>query len=91
VARTVRKHSGDYHAPDVLYAIALGCDVSAARKLIYAQGVDLRNLDTAVPVGITCRLCERMDCQARAFPNMHAPLRVDANVRGLSFFAPAVA
>ena len=89
VARTVRKHTGDYHAPDVLYAIALGCDVGAARKLIYADGVDLRNLDAAVPVGITCRLCERMDCQARAFPSLHAPLRVNANVRGLSFFAPA--
>jgi predicted transcriptional regulator/transcriptional regulator with XRE-family HTH domain len=88
VARTVRKHTGDYHAPDVLYAIGLGCDVSAARRLIYADGVDLRNLDAAVRVGITCRLCERMDCQARAFPSLHAPLRVDANVRGLSFYAP---
>ena len=88
VARTVRKHSGDYHAPDVLYAIALGCDVTAARQLIYADGMDLRKLDAAVPVGITCRLCERMDCQARAFPSLQAPLRVNANVRGLSFFAP---
>jgi len=62
--------------------------VGAARRLVYADGVDLRNLAAAVPVGITCRLCERMDCQARAFPSLHAPLRVDANVRGLSFFAP---
>jgi hypothetical protein len=41
-----------------------------------------------VPIGITCRLCERVDCQARAFPPVHAPLRVDEHVRGVSFYAP---
>lgn len=42
----------------------------------------------AVPVGITCRLCERTDCQARAFPSLRSELRIDENVRGMSFFAP---
>ena len=88
VARTVRKHRGGYLAPDVLYAISLGCDVDSARKLVYADAVDLSNVSAATPVGITCRLCERLDCRARAFPSVHQKLQVDENVRGLSFFAP---
>lgn len=88
VARTVRKHRGGFHDPDVLYAIELGCSTDHARKLVYADRYDLAHPATAVPVGITCRLCERLDCRARAFPSVHQPLTVDENVRGISFFAP---
>jgi hypothetical protein len=55
--------------------------------MVYADGMDLGNPAVAVPIGITCRLCERTDCQARAFPSLRAPMRVDENVRGISFFA----
>jgi predicted transcriptional regulator/transcriptional regulator with XRE-family HTH domain len=88
VARTARKHRGGFHDPDVLYAIELGCPTDDAPKLVYADRYDLANPTTAVPVGITCRLCERLDCRARAFPSIHQPLTVDENVRGISFFAP---
>jgi predicted transcriptional regulator len=60
--------------------------VRHARELIYADGVDLGNLDAAVPIGVTCRLCERMDCRQRAFPPLQRGLEVDENVRGLSFY-----
>ncbi len=89
VGRTIRKHRGGFHAPEILYAIELGCDIESARHLVYADGMDLSNPGGVVPVGITCRLCERLDCGARAFPSMHNPLRIDENVRGISFFAPA--
>jgi predicted transcriptional regulator/DNA-binding XRE family transcriptional regulator len=88
IARTVRKHRGGWNAPDVNYAIGLGCSVEDARRLVYAGGVDLANPAAAAPVGITCRLCERIDCRARAFPSVHQPLRINENVRGISFFAP---
>ena len=42
---------------------------------------------SASPVGITCRLCDRFDCRARAFPSIYRPIKVDENVRGVSFFA----
>jgi len=87
VARTIRKHRGGYHAPEVLYSIGLGCDIESARRMIYADGFDLTNPATAAPVGITCRLCERLDCRARAFPSIYQPIKVDENVRGVSFFA----
>ncbi len=89
VARTVQRHAGDYHQPTVLYSVGIGCDVAEARRLVYADGVDLTNLQAAVPIGITCRLCERTNCQARAFPSLQFPLRIEEDVRGISFFAPA--
>lgn len=88
MAQTVQRHAGGYHSPDVLYAVAVGCDSADAPRLVYGDGLDLGNEEAAVPVGITCRLCERAACRARAFPALHRPLRLDENVRGLSFYAP---
>ncbi|HYS52746.1 MAG TPA: short-chain fatty acyl-CoA regulator family protein [Thermoanaerobaculia bacterium] len=89
VARTIRK-SGGYRSGDTLMAVGIGCPVRDARKLVYADGVDLENLDAAVPIGTTCRLCERLDCDQRAFPALQFGMTIDENVRGRSFFAPAV-
>ena len=86
VARTVERHRRGYGAPDAPFAVGIGCDVHDARRVVYADALDVEKLDTAVPIGITCRLCERADCTARAFPNLGGTLRIDENVRGLSFF-----
>ena len=65
-----------------MQAIGLGCEASHARELVYADGIDLENPDAVVPVGVTCRLCEHIDCEQRAFPPLQHPLKVDENVRG---------
>ena len=88
VARTVLRHLGGYRAPHTVQAIGFGCDVRHARALVYADGIDLENPNTARAVGVTCRLCDRLDCEQRAFPAVHHPLCVDENVRGMSFYAP---
>jgi XRE family transcriptional regulator, fatty acid utilization regulator len=88
VARTVRRDSGGFHAPRTFHALALGCERADARQLVYADGVDLDSGEAVVPVGITCRLCERMDCEQRAFPPLQHRLQVEENVRGVSFYAP---
>jgi predicted transcriptional regulator len=51
--------------------------------LIYADGADFEH---RIPVGVTCRVCERNDCSERAFPAQQAPLVVDENVRAASFY-----
>jgi predicted transcriptional regulator/DNA-binding XRE family transcriptional regulator len=91
VARTIRKSYGGYASGDSLMAVGIGCPVREARKLVYADGYDLENLDAAVPIGTTCRLCERLDCDQRAFPPLQYGLSVDENVRGRSFYVPAEA
>ncbi len=88
VARTVSREGGGFHSPRSVLAIGMGCEASRARELVYADAVNLGSREAVVPVGLTCRLCERMDCEQRAFPPLAHPLRVNANVRGVSFYAP---
>jgi predicted transcriptional regulator/transcriptional regulator with XRE-family HTH domain len=87
LARTIQKDSGGYHAQQPVMAIGLGCKVEHARELVYSDGVDLENPGICVPVGVTCRTCERVDCDQRAFPSLRAPLVVDENVRGTSLYS----
>jgi len=88
VARTVRKARGGFHAPRTEFAIGLGCEVRHAKEMIYAEGVNLQARDAVVPVGVTCRACERMDCEQRAFPALQHRLTINEHVRGLSFYVP---
>ena len=88
IARTIQKDSGGYHAQHPVQAIGLGCKVEYARELVYSDGIDVNSVDTCVPVGVSCRLCERTDCEQRALPSLRVPLRVDQNVRGVSLYAP---
>ncbi len=86
VARTLRRESGGFHAPSAVHAIDIGCPVQYASELVYSDGVDLGN-PAAVPVGVSCRLCDRMNCEQRAFPAMQSALVIDENTRGASFYA----
>lgn len=87
VARTVERGGHGYHAPRTVHAVGLGTRVEHAREIVYADGLDLEGVGS--PVGVTCRLCPRRDCEQRAMPPIDAPLEVDEDVRGLSFYAPA--
>ena len=71
VARTVRQTLGGFGAAHPLLAISLGCEVKHTQHLVYGDGIDVHNPSAAVPIGITCRLCERTDCEQRAFPAIH--------------------
>lgn len=88
IARTVNREGGGWHAPRSVLAIAMGCEARHARELVYADGIDLEGHGAVVPVGLTCRLCDRMDCEQRAFPPLQHPLEVNEHVRGVSFYAP---
>jgi predicted transcriptional regulator/DNA-binding XRE family transcriptional regulator len=88
IARTIHKDSGGYHAQQPVQSIGLGCLIEHAREMVYSDGIDLDNAQMATPVGVTCRLCERSDCEQRAFPSIRQPLQVDENVRGVSLYAP---
>lgn len=88
MARTVRRHTGGYHDPHSMHAIGLGCALEHAKELVYADNVDLQS--QPVPIGVSCRMCPRIDCDQRAFPPMERPLRVDENIRAASVYTPPV-
>ncbi len=68
IARTVTKPSLGYGNPKRHYSISLGCDIREAHRLVYTDSMNLTAPKTVIPVGITCRLCERPNCAQRAAP-----------------------
>jgi predicted transcriptional regulator/transcriptional regulator with XRE-family HTH domain len=68
IARTVNSGGGTFGAPRVMRAVALGCAAEHAAKLVYTQGQPPAAMQAATPIGITCRLCHRMECPARSAP-----------------------
>jgi hypothetical protein len=87
IARTIQKDSRGFHQQQPVLAIGLGCRIEHARELVYSDGVALDAPGTAIAVGVTCRQCDRSDCNERAVPSLRAPLRIDENVRGASLYA----
>lgn len=65
-------------------AILIGCDIAHAAQLVYADGLDPADEDGATPIGIQCRVCERLDCPARAQVPAKHRLVVDPHQRGQS-------
>ncbi|MBJ2154014.1 short-chain fatty acyl-CoA regulator family protein [Paracoccus sp. IB05] len=74
IAREVSQGSGGWGAPQKTFAVALGCDLAHADRLVYARGLDLRNPDIATLIGPGCKVCERPGCPQRAFPTLGVPL-----------------
>ncbi|MCL8017313.1 short-chain fatty acyl-CoA regulator family protein [Streptomyces sp. AS02] len=78
-ARAVTRHRGGWGEPGRTYAIGLGCEIRHAHRLVYSAGLDLANASAATPIGMGCRVCERLDCPQRAAPPLGRPLRIDQN------------
>ncbi|MFI9015280.1 short-chain fatty acyl-CoA regulator family protein [Streptomyces griseus] len=84
-ARAVTRHRGGWGEPGKTFAIGLGCEIRHAHRLVYSDGLDLDNASAATPIGMGCRVCERLDCPQRAAPPLGRPLRIDQNA---STFVP---
>jgi hypothetical protein len=76
-----------------VYGIGLGTHADAAKHLVYADGMPLpQDFDrVAIPVGISCRFCERTDCSQRAAPSYKFAFAVDEYVKKDNVFSPMLA
>ena len=83
LARDVSKPGGAFHAPVRRYAIGLGCEISHAGQLVYADDLDLGKAAAFQPIGISCRICERRECHQRSVPPLERRLTIDPDRRGL--------
>ena len=80
VARAVTKSGGSHLAPSRHYALGIGCELSHASEVVYADMLDLRSAPVT-PIGVSCRICERHECPARAVPPIDRALTVDPDRR----------
>ncbi len=78
-------------ARGTVYAIGLGTHADAAKHLAYADDMPFVDpVKMSVPVGTTCRFCERTDCNQRAAPSYKFAFRVDEYTKKDNFFSPLV-
>lgn len=70
IARHVSTGAGGFNAPGKSFAVALGCDISQAHRMVYSKGLDMQDPSVATPIGTGCKVCERNDCPQRAFPGI---------------------
>lgn len=83
IARTVTRGGFGHHAARADFAVALGCELRHAPRLVYAEGIALDDPRAATPIGLGCRICERQDCAQRARPPAGGVLAVDPDRRAL--------
>jgi len=84
IARAFEKGIEKHGMPRSFVSIGLGCDMQYAKELTYSEGMDLSNKSLETPIGVSCRICPRIDCQQRAFPPIDKDLKLDINYRGTS-------
>tara|TARA_B100001250_G_C19613376_1_gene705993 strand:+ start:712 stop:876 length:165 start_codon:yes stop_codon:yes gene_type:complete len=41
---------------------------------------------TEIPIGVSCRTCDRLDYSQKAFAPLHKKFNVDINLRGASVY-----
>ena len=68
----------------LLYVTNRKNDEFKEAKHIYSEGIDLNNKKLQMPIGVSCRICPRVECQQRAFPPIDKELKLDIKYRGTS-------
>ena len=90
MAKGLVKPSGRFARAPRRYAVVLGCEAVHAADFVYADavgvshgGVTAGQAGAPTPIGISCRLCPRSDCDQRAFPPTDRAIHVDPATRGV--------
>ena len=83
MAKGLVKTTGRFHRNPRRYAVALGCEIEHASEFVYADTVDPHSTETAVRIGVSCRICPRKDCDQRAYPPSDQMIKVDLFNRGV--------
>ena len=79
MAKGLVKPSGSFARSPRRYAVALGCEEEHAADFVYADA--LGSNEAATPIGTSCRICPRTDCDQRAFPPAASIIEIDPDVR----------
>lgn len=83
MAKGLVKPSGRFARSPRRYAVALGCEAAHAADFVYADAIGGAGgwAGPPTPIGISCRLCPRDDCDQRAFPPADRAIAVEPAVR----------
>jgi len=86
ISRTVEKGIGRFGKTKSILSIGLGCEAKYARDFVYTENINVNDKSSEIPIGVSCRTCDRLDCSQRAFPPLHKKFDIDINERGVSVY-----
>jgi predicted transcriptional regulator/DNA-binding Xre family transcriptional regulator len=86
IARTVEKGIGRFGKTKSILSIGLGCEAKYSKDFVYTENININDKSSEIPIGVSCRTCDRLDCSQRAFPPLHKKFDVDINTRGVSIY-----
>ena len=86
IAKTVEKGIGRHGQQKSILSIGLGCEAKYANEFVYTENLNINDKKSEIPIGVSCRTCDRLDCSQRAFPPLHKKFDVDINNRGVSVY-----
>lgn len=89
IARSITKGGHRHSAPRRHLSIGLGCHIGHARQMVYSDGMNLDDPSQAVPIGVGCRICPRMDCEQRAQPPTDHRFTLNETDMAEAFYASA--
>ena len=64
------------------FAICLGCEITHARALTYADDLDVANPAGYEQIGVSCRICPRRDCHQRSVPTIDRKVTIPEDRAG---------
>lgn len=83
LAKSTSKRAAAYQQAPFYASVMLACDILHADETVYGEGLELENPELDVPVGPTCHMCIRRNCESRqeevmasvdSMHNVRAPL-----------------
>lgn len=83
IAKGLVKTAGRFDRNPRRYAVALGCEAQHADEFVYADGIDCESGRAVTPIGVSCRICPRTNCEQRAYPPSDQTIAVDLFRRGV--------
>lgn len=87
IARTVlQPRNGPTQHGTPLFAIALGCEMKHMKDIAYADSLSSSKSADVTPIGMGCKVCERLDCGHRGSPPVGHRLRFDPSKRQSGLF-----
>jgi hypothetical protein len=87
IAKSITKGGHRHNAPRRHLSIGLGCHISHAAEMVYSDGIDATNPAQAVPIGVGCRMCPRLDCGQRAHPPAEHKLVLNEDEQAESLYS----
>jgi predicted transcriptional regulator len=83
IAHAIRKGGGHFDAARLRYAIGFGCELVYANEFVYSDVIDMRRSSPVVKIGVSCRLCDRTNCNQRAIPPLNKRVSVNPDRRNI--------